>query len=182
VPALPAAAEGWSGPRAPTLPWRPRYSGATDERMARYETDGGAVQLAMLSYTAQVQGSELVNSENVPYSGEWTLVAQARARTPDAAGGSHAVQATRLHGAGGNLLVWHWYAIGTRATASEALAKLYQLSAALRGSAVRAVLIAVATPEEPDADAAARRLEAFVRAHAGALAMCAGEAHAGCAG
>jgi hypothetical protein len=34
------------------------------------------------------------------------------------------VQATRLEGASGQLLVWHWYAVGAHATASDALAKL----------------------------------------------------------
>jgi exosortase A len=172
APPLPAAASGWRGPLEASLPWRPSYHGAAFERIARYESSDGAVQLAIVGYTAQAQGAELVNSENLPYDAGWHLLYEGRAQAPDAGGGTHSVQATRLAGASGQLLVWHWYAVGAHATSSDALAKLYQVWGALRGATGSAKLIAVATPVEPDAEHAAARLAAWVQAHATALAAC----------
>jgi EpsI family protein len=179
APQLPAAAASWRGPLEPALAWRPEYRGASDERIARYDGGDGAVQVAVLSYTAQRQGAELINSENLPYDSRWRLVASDAVRAPDGAGGTHRVRATRVHGAGGRLLVWHWYAIGADSTASEAHAKLIQAWSALRGGG-GATLIAIATPEEPDAGAAAARLAAWLDAHGRALSACAARASGEC--
>jgi len=51
---------------------------------------------------------------------------------------------------------------------------------AVRGSAANARLIAVATPEMPDAHRAAARLTDYLEAHATELAACAGGVSAGC--
>ena len=182
APPLPAAAASWRGPLDAALPWRPGYRGASDERIARYEGDGGVVQLAILSYGAQSQGRELINSENVPYDSRWRLLAADAARVPDGSGGARSVQATRVQGAPGRLLVWHWYAVGAETTASESVAKLYQAWTTLRGAPGGAALVAIATPEEPDAAAAAARLAAFLEANGRALSACAGRAVEGCGG
>jgi exosortase A len=182
APALPVAAEGWRGPLEPGLEWRPSYHGAAFERMARYDRDDGPVQVAIVSYAAQVQGAELINSENQPYDIRWHLLHEARAQVSDGRGGEHAVQATRLQGATGKLLVWYWYEVGAHLTASDALAKAYQLWATVRGCPEAATLIAVATPEEPDADGAVARLAAYVHAHAVALDARAGTPSEECGG
>jgi exosortase A len=180
APLLPLAAAGWRGPLDAGLPWRPSYHGAAYERLARYEGDDGSVQLAIVSYAAQAQGAELINSENLPYDERWHLRDEGQARAPDGRGGAHTVQATRLDGASGPLLVWCWYVVGAHTTASDALAKLYQVWGAMRGSTANASLIAVATPEVPDADRAAARLTDYLQAHATELAACVGGANAGC--
>ena len=182
APQLPAAAASWRGPLAPALAWQPDYRGASDERIARYEGDGGVVELAILSYAAQAQGTELINSENLPYDSRWDLVASDATRAPDGSGGTLPARATRVQGAGGRLLVWHWYAVGAQTTASESLAKIYQAWSTLRGSPGGAALIAIATPEEPDAAAAAARLAIWLKAHGRALSACADRATEGCGG
>jgi exosortase/archaeosortase family protein len=110
------------------------------------------------------------------------LVASDATRAPDGSGGTLPARATRVQGAGGRLLVWHWYAVGAQTTASESLAKIYQAWSTLRGSPGGAALIAIATPEEPDAAAAAARLAIWLEAHGRALSACADRATEGCGG
>jgi EpsI family protein len=80
-----------------------------------------------------------------------------------------AVRETAVAGPGGRFIVWQWYAIGGRVTASEYVGKLLQSKQKfLTGSGDGAVLM-VFTPYE-DAPAAARpALRAFLREHLAAL-------------
>ena len=65
---------------------------------------------------------------------------------------------------GGSMLVWHWYYVGGRYTASRYTAKMLQVWGLLRGETISGV-IAVAVDYKTADSGVRRHLEKFIREH-----------------
>lgn len=155
VAALPsiAVAPPWRPRPALEAQWRPNFQGADVQRVRGYTADGRAVDLFIAYYADQRQGSEVVNSLN--RFGEddvWKEVGYGTAEaTVD--GQALRVRYTRLLSRTRGRMVWHWYWIDGKFTASRYVAKLLQARARLLGGREAAAVIAVAadyqdTPSE----------------------------------
>lgn len=123
------AAGSWSLLATPRSDWHPRFVGADVEVLNTYQSGARRVQLYLAYYPYQKQGAEVINDNNSLYDeASWTLVASRDAHVSNDAMGLFRVHETEVRAArGGSRLLWHWYHVAGRQTASRTFAKLLQL-------------------------------------------------------
>ena len=181
--AAPAPA-GWSGPHAPSEGWAPLFKGAAGEVRASYRSALHGEEIGMFHavYTGKPRrGHSLITYGNNVFDPDKARILASAAHRVELAGGSSVTaRELRLVDAEGPRLVWYWYCVDLRCTASPALTKLLQAWDVLRGadprSSVWALSARVANGEEAQARAG---LRAFARALPGADAGVHGKAIAG---
>lgn len=164
--AIPPAG-GWQPAAAGTLaPWSPRYAGMRGELNNAWVRDGQLVGVYVAYYRNQRAGSELINSENRVLRNkdpDWTMAAYGSRETVLGAEPLR-VRSTEIVGPAGRLLVWNWYWIGGRWTASDYAAKAYQAMSVLSGRGDGAAAVMLYAPvQEGGSDAAQTALAAFAR-------------------
>ncbi len=167
LPALsaPAASAGWHIDEGPLTTWRPQFRNPSAQLHERWSEGSAEVGVYVGYYRSQSAEQKLVSSDNdlVRSSDRsWVRVGQGTRRL---AIGGRAVDArtAELRGPGNDrLLVWYWYWIDDRLTASDALAKAYTAISRLTGRGDdSAVVIVYARDDRPgEAEAA---LEKFLR-------------------
>ncbi|QGZ40598.1 exosortase A [Pseudoduganella flava] len=157
-------------PSAPAFTaWEPDFAPASASLRRFYRVGTAPVGLQVLYYRDGGAG-KLISSTNritAARSG-WheTAVALSMEKIR---GHDLVVRETAVAGPGGRFVVWQWYAIGGRVTASEYVGKLLQSKQKfLTGSDDGAALM-VFTPYEDDPAAARPALRAFLREHLAAL-------------
>ena len=158
-------------PTAAFTDWQPAYTAPAVSLRRYYAQQDGQVGLSLLYYRHQTGASKLITSMNRLTSmvnSPWNLTGGA-ARNETVAGRTLEVRESTLTGAGGALLVWHWYWIDGRATTSDTLGKLLQIrQRALSGSDDgAAVMLFAPLGDQPDGARAAMR--AFLADNLGAL-------------
>jgi exosortase A len=150
------AVPGWTQSDAPA-PWTPAFEKA-DATVTRVFTRGtDAVTLHLVYYRNQDRQHKLVSSTNVLVRSDdrqWARVASAAQRF-EYEGTPTVVRRSLLReSAGRRLVVWHWYSINGRFTASDHRAKLQTAIDLLRGHGDDSAGVFVyADPERGDADA-----------------------------
>jgi len=133
---------GWSGPEPAPDGWRPSFAGATGSFKAAYRSNSGAdtVQLFHAVYLGKPRrGHDLITYGNDVYDAPAQVqILESTTRRVDLAGGSRVTaRELRLAEAQGTRLVWYWYCVDHRCTASPVLVKLLQAWDVLRGDAPR---------------------------------------------
>lgn len=164
--AIPPAG-GWQPAAAGALaPWSPRYAGMRGELNTAWARDGQLVGVYVAYYRNQGAGSELINSENRVLRNkdpDWSMAAYGGR---DTALGTEPlrVRSTEIFNPSGRLLVWNWYWIGGRWTASDYAAKAYQAMSVLSGRGDGAAAVMLYAPVGDGGRAAAEAaLDAFAR-------------------
>jgi exosortase A len=116
---------------APNSSWRPGYPGAARTILQGYRSsaDGARVDLALLLYADQQQGSEIINWENEPLADERVRIVDRRLRslTPAKPGEPNSVVAIEARGPLGAVLIWRWYAVGDYQSGSDVAVQLRRL-------------------------------------------------------
>lgn len=161
---------GWA-PAQPFSTWRPAFINPSAELRQTFERDGQRVGLYIAYYRNQSYEHKLVSSENVLVKSldkEWVKVASG-ARDLAIDGNGVSIRTTELRSlADRRLVVWQWYWINGRLTASDHLAKAYTAISRLSGQGDDAAVIIVHAPKDggqpPDAV-----LESFVRTTGGGI-------------
>ncbi|HEY9103461.1 exosortase A [Chitinimonas sp.] len=165
LPALPPLA-GWSPTNDARLSaWQPRFEQANASLQGGLQSQGQPVGYFVAYYRNQDAQRELVSSANHLINAEdhnWVKLSTAR-QSIAVNGVVLDVRATELRGTeGGKFLVWQWYWINGRLTASDTLAKAYTALARLTGQGDDSAVVLLYTPAESGTDAAAT-LTAFVQ-------------------
>lgn len=147
---LPAARAGIVGPLVSRDSWQPVYHGDTRRWRAAYRDGTETVEVFAAYYARQRQGAELIHHDNRIVDGQrWASVLAAPTRRHFR---GREVDEYLVRGPGGReRLIWRWYVIGGRHTASARLAKLYEVRDVLfahRGAFV--VMVAVDVRRGPD--------------------------------
>jgi EpsI family protein len=160
---------GWSGPQVAAENWRPRYQGAAGQYHFSYRSlaDGTAVELFHAVYTGKPRrGHNLITYGNNLYDPDKVQLLASATRSIEFAGGSRvALRELRLNGPDGPRLVWYWYCVDARGTASPVRVKLTQAWDVLRGRSPRSSVWALSLAARHGDPAEAREaLEAFARA------------------
>jgi exosortase A len=160
----PPAAGGWQMLTGAADAWQPVVEPPDIERFAAYRRGGDTVFMALAFYETQRRGAKAVSAiERMADDHLWTRVADQRVPA-EIDGKARSVTQTRIRSVtAGNRLVWNWYWIGGRVTASRPLAKLLQIETTLLEGRRSAAMIALATPYADDPERAARVLQQFVR-------------------
>jgi exosortase A len=160
----PPPAPGWRLIEGAADAWHPVVEPPDIERFAAYQRGADTVFLALAFYETQRRGAKAVSAiERMADDHSWTRVADS-AVPAELDGRRRIVTQTRIRSvSAGNRLVWNWYWIGGRVTASRPLAKLLQAETTLLEGRRSAAVIALATPYNDDVARAARVLQDFVR-------------------
>jgi EpsI family protein len=168
---LPAPAPGWQGPRDARGRWRPLYTGGLVERQAIYETaDGRPVDVFVAIYGLGTGvGAEMISYKNVIFPEEHGSLAEDAYHVlalPD--GTSLKVREVVAEYSGDRKLVWHWFVVGEQPVVNPFTAKALEALAFVTRSAHSERIVAINTPLD---DAAAQRLESFIRAYGNCVAL-----------
>lgn len=171
----PVAVAGWTliaDPDAPgTWDWRPQVVGA-DGSVYLFFTPPVAEPVAPVGlylgvYRTQRQGAELVSSGNMMVrqkDPQWSALTIAPRRVRLATRNLQVEQHSLRSQRGQRLLVWTWYRVGDRHTASPYLAKLIEALTRIAGQRGEAALIAIAAPYRDQPVEAERAMVAFLDA------------------
>ena len=181
--AAPALA-GWPAPQAAVEGWKPEFKGAAGQVQAAYRSTGNdkIVELFHAVYTGKPRrGHSLITYGNDVYDpGKARILASSALHIELAGGASVTARELRLADAEGPRVVWYWYCVDSRCTASPALTKLLQAWDVLRGGDPRSSVWALSTRVANSDEAQARAdLRAFARALPNTDAEVRGEAIAG---
>jgi len=163
------ALAGWPAPQAAAEGWRPEFKGAAGQVQAAYRSTGNdkIVELFHAVYTGKPRrGHSLITYGNDVYDpGKARILASSALHIELAGGASVTARELRLADAEGPRVVWYWYCVDSRCTASPALTKLLQAWDVLRGGDQRSSVWALSTRVANGDEAQARAdLRAFARA------------------
>ncbi|HEX5352523.1 MAG TPA: exosortase A [Rhodanobacteraceae bacterium] len=163
------AIAGWSRPQAAAENWRPNFAGAAGQVHATYDSTVGnaVVQLFHAVYTGKPRrGHTLITYGNDVYDPAQSRILQTASRRIELADGSSVTaRELRLTGTDGARLVWYWYCVDRRCTASPVATKLLQAWDVLQGGTPRSSVWALSAPiANGDIDQTRRNLHAFARA------------------
>jgi exosortase A len=150
---------------APFTEWQPDFAPASATLRRFYQAAGQPVGF-VLKYYRDGHGGKLVSSTNrlTAQRSGWHETGVA-IRTETVAGRPLVVRETMLMGPGGRLVVWQWFDIGGRQTASNYMGKLLQTKQKfLTGSDDGAALMVFSSYDE-DPAAARPALRAFLETH-----------------
>jgi exosortase A len=148
--------------------WAPDYMAPDAGFNGVYRAAPGTrpVALTVLYYRNQEKGKALISSVN-RVAGEHNAVKQTGSslRSEQVAGRPFALRETRLQGAAGPLLVWHWNWVDQRMTANDYLGKLWQAQAKLLFRADDGAAVMVSAPYGEKPEEARKALRAFLDAN-----------------
>jgi len=162
--ALPALAAPWRATDEPAR-WRVEVPGAALVVERTYARDDRRVRLAIAYLPRQKQGAEVVGDGNSFLDDAVWLRLGGGSDRVVLAGRPLDVAYTRyMKGTDTRRLVWRWYWVDGRFTASPYLAKLYELRAKLFGGIEGAAIIALAADYGDRREEAVKTLRDFARA------------------
>lgn len=144
--------------------WRPVLPGADREMRASYGDGEAAVQFYLGYFLRQGDGRKIISSQNrIADDRRWNRLGGG-AMPASVDGRPMTVLYERITDGTRRRLVWYWYWVDGRFTASPLMAKLLQVKAELAGGVRSAALIAVAADYHDRPAEAAERLAAFLAA------------------
>ena len=159
---LPAQLGPWRAAETPLADWKPAFENPSAETRTNFARDGRTVGVYIGYYRNQNYQRKLVGSSNVLVRSEdkaWSQVASG-ARTLAFDGRTVDVRSAELRagqGPGGagpeRLVVWRWYWIGGRLTASDIVAKLMTAWSRLTGAGDDSAVVMLYAAKDASADA-----------------------------
>ena len=159
---LPVAVGAWTGRSEAQIDWAPVYVGNYTKNFSQYIRGSTAVDVYIITYGYQTQGSELINSENSIFDpGSWVQVRENAATTEVSSGQRWDYIETELLAGDWKRLIRHWYTVNNRPASGQIQIKLAELKNALLGRPYSSAVIAVSTEFVDDVDAAGVILDEF---------------------
>ena len=148
--------------------WTPDYMPADASFNGVYRAAAAPepVALTVLYYRNQQRDKALISSVN-RIAGEKNPVKQTGSalRSEQLGGHPFTLRETRLQGANGPILVWHWNWVDNRMTANDYLGKMWQAQARLQFHADDGAALLVSAPFGDNPDEARKSMRAFLDAH-----------------
>jgi EpsI family protein len=159
---LPVAVGAWTGRSETQIDWAPVYVGNYTKNFSQYIRGSTAVDVYIITYGYQTQGSELINSENSIFDPErWVQVRENAATTEVSSGQRWDYIETELLAGDWKRLIRHWYTVNNRPASGQIQIKLAELKNAVLGRPSSSAVIAVSTEFVDDVDAAGGILDEF---------------------
>ncbi|HEY0065165.1 MAG TPA: exosortase A [Telluria sp.] len=156
---------------APFSTWVPSFMPADAGFSGVYQADGGKpVALTVLYYRNQNRDKVLISSVN-RLAGEKDAYHElgGALRAEQVAGRTLTVRETRMRGADGTFLVWHWLNVDGHAVTNPYVGKLRQAAAKLMLRGDDGAAIMLSSPYSDDQEAARIALRAFLTTHLNAI-------------
>lgn len=159
---LPVNKDGWLNITDIDTQWGPEFKSADETVLKKYQKEQSVVYLYVALYTNEIQGKELINSENAIYNSiEWKRLSGKTIKINISEQDTLSINETIVQSKKTNMIVWYWYDISGYKTSNEYLAKLYQVWVKLKGSDLNSTVIAVATSYD-DVSEAERVLKRYL--------------------
>lgn len=145
----------------PFTQWKAKFSPANAELLEFVQRDAQQVAISVRYYRNQQQGAGLISSSNLLVPDEdpvWRRTGSS-VRNETIANRQLVVRESRLHSAGGSLLIWNWYWIDGKFTVNDYVGKLLQAKEKLllRGDDGASMMVYAPYAENPDEARAALR-------------------------
>jgi EpsI family protein len=156
---------------APFNTWKPDFNPANAQLTRYFEQDQKNVGINILYYRNQRQGASLITSSNRIVNDKdaiWRKV-DASSSVESIANKSLSVQETVLHSPLGSMLVWKWYWIDGKFTASDYVGKLLQAKEKLLMHGDDGAALLVFAPYTTNPEEARDVMRRFVADNAAAL-------------
>lgn len=152
----------WVRQDAVVTSWHPSTAGADRDLAATYRDGSAEVTAFVRTYRLRLRNGQLTSTTNRFSDGKVWYIQSRGEETTAVHGGRITVNTAAIGGNGHSVLVWWFYRIGPRTTASLLEAKLLQARALLTGNEDFGELVAISTPLRSSADAARARLGKFL--------------------
>jgi len=159
--------DGWKATSEAFSSWRPDVSGATVELTQTFVKDRAPVGLFIAYFSDSSPESKAITSTNqIVRTGKrlWAQVAVDAKATATIAGQDFDARTTVVARGRERYAVWQWFWVDGHVTASEYVAKMYEVLAVLRGRGHPVACLIVFTPTESDEPQVRATLQAFTAA------------------
>lgn len=171
--ALPRAIEPWSGPSRAEFAYRPSFTGEFEATHAGYSSADGGVDVHVIYFAEQSQGSELVSEGNRIYDELWRLLRRLETESIPAHGGTMQVNTLVVTDGRQDILLWYWYDVGGHLMTSDIATKAYNAIRGVLGQNDGAAAVILATPASAYGDHRdSALLEEFLDDHLAAMSAC----------
>ena len=166
-----AGRNGWTAAPEALSSWRPDVANASAEVAQTFAKDGSQVGLFIAFYRNAAPEAKAITSTNQlvrTTNKQWLQVASDTIATQvgDQLWRTRTGVVVRNHE---RLAVWQWYWVDGRVTASDSVAKLYEMLALLRGHGDPVAWVVVYTPTERSEEGVRATLQAFTADMRGAI-------------
>jgi exosortase A len=162
VPVLPAGGNGWAGPQEMAGRMRPLFRGASAERCGQYRRGDESVDICIVYYATERRDAKLVSWGNQVYDHSiWRLVRDGGFEVRRPGRPAFPVRELVVRTDIDKRLLWYWYDVDGRSTASDVMAKIYTLRARLPGGNPGSGAVILSTVFDIEPAAARRTLQAF---------------------
>lgn len=158
---------GWKAKSEAFSSWRPDVSGATAELAQSFEKDRVPVGLFIAYFSNSSPEAKAITSTNqIVRTGkrQWAQVAVDAKASATVAGQALDVRTTVVARGRERYAVWQWFWVDGHATASEYVAKLYEVLAVLRGHGDPVAWVVIFTPTESGEPQVRATLQEFTAA------------------
>ena len=144
--------------------WAPYFPSADWSGKRAYRGSDGGLELFVAYYALQNPQREMISFGN-SFAGEGgEPMASNRKQAASLAGRPIDVIESRIRTGGGTRLIWSWYWVDGRYTASRSLAKMLQAKTNLINGDRRAAAIALSSPVDTDLETVRARMQALLEA------------------
>jgi exosortase A len=160
-PIVPAALSrpvvgGWTREDMGPADWRPMFPGAGHQMLETYRDGAAAVTRAVAVYRIPARANPLTRvGDLVAAPGDWRIASAERMATLPGSSRAIDLNAITIVEQSHRRLVWWFYVVGDRMTASTLETKLLQTRAALLGGPHTAAIVALSTNADDPATASA---------------------------
>ena len=162
APQLAPITSTWQ-PGTPFTPWKPFFAEASATRLDFFQQGAERVGLSLLYYRNQHAGTALITSTNRLVSSNDALhTIGESSRNETVAGRALALKEAIIDGPQGSIMVWHWYWIDGRFTASDYVGKLLQAKGKLLLQGDDGASVMLVTPLTGTQDASRTTLRNFL--------------------
>jgi exosortase A len=167
---MPAGQGGWSELDRPAWHWQPIDRGANATGEAWYSDGDETVSAYLQQFVRGSDAAELVSgriNRLIDDKGPWKLLGQGSA-SAELGERRLRVREVRLGAGERELLLWYWYRVGDRYTASDYRAKAYEALESISFGRRDSAMMMLATMSRPGVDSRAA-LQGFLQQHLAAL-------------
>jgi exosortase A len=143
---LPPLSGTWRGPVGQPTTWQPQFEGANQVLTSTYTNGVRDFDVALISYTLQTQGKELVNARNQPFdSPRWLKLNEGGRQIHLPRGQTLSFRQAMIRSSSANRMAWSAYIVDGQVSDSAIRVKLEQALDRLLGRPSRSAALLIST-------------------------------------
>lgn len=141
--------------------WRPQFQSPDIHESTTFDCDGNQVAVFVSAYASALQGAELISSSNQIIPAQWDRISShSEYSVPGVGDRSYSIAEIQIDSEIQQSIIWYWYEVDGRLSASPFFTKVNQVLALLRGHPSGGRVVVIETSNTTDIQHARARLEA----------------------